>query len=162
TNLNPASWLGNWELDVVVEDEGFGRAMEATYLRDLANATEILLERRKRVRPADASRRPRRRGAGGSATRAAAGALRVGDVLRSALPARHVTGPAERRLMVTGGSLLALAAVVSLLWPRVMAWPIGVLSLWLAAALLIRAFRSRTRPVAPPATAPAPAPEGPP
>src|SRR5205814_1110983 len=29
TNLNPASWLGNWELDVVVEDERFGRAMEA-------------------------------------------------------------------------------------------------------------------------------------
>jgi cardiolipin synthase A/B len=163
TNLNPASWLGNWELDVVVEDEGFGRAMEAMYVDDLANATEILLERRKRVRPADASRTPRRRGAGGSATRAAAGALRVGNVIGSALTARHVSGPAERRLMMTGGSLLAVAAVVSLLWPRVTAWPMGVLSLWLAAALLIRAFRTRTRsePAAPD-PAPDPAPDRPP
>jgi len=32
TNLNPASWLGNWELDVVVEDERFGQAMEQMFL----------------------------------------------------------------------------------------------------------------------------------
>src|SRR5207253_3747025 len=62
TNLNPASWMGNWELDVVVEDEGFGRAMEAMYLADLANATEILVERRRRVRPVDASHVRRVRG----------------------------------------------------------------------------------------------------
>src|SRR5712691_11069012 len=41
TNLNLASWIGNWELDVVVEDEGFGQAMEAMYVQDLGNATEI-------------------------------------------------------------------------------------------------------------------------
>src|SRR5205823_12522333 len=53
-------------------------AMEAMYVDDLTNTTEILLERRRRVRPAEAARAPRRRGAGGSATRAAAGALRLG------------------------------------------------------------------------------------
>src|SRR5678815_4298680 len=31
TNLNIASWLGNCELDVVVEDEAFGRNMEEMY-----------------------------------------------------------------------------------------------------------------------------------
>src|SRR5262245_14335733 len=39
SNLNLASWLSNWELDVVVEDESFAQAMEAAYLDDLANAT---------------------------------------------------------------------------------------------------------------------------
>lgn len=154
TNLNPASWLGNWELDVVVEDERFGRSMEAMYLDDLGNATEILLERRRRVRRADAGRAPRRRGAGGSATRAAAGALRLGNVIGSALTARHVTGPAERRLLISGGSLLAVVAVLAGLWPRLVAWPLGVFSLWLGLALLLRAIRHREAPAPPPPTPP--------
>ena len=32
TNLNPQSWFGNWELDIVVEDETFAEAMEQMYL----------------------------------------------------------------------------------------------------------------------------------
>lgn len=141
TNLNPASWLGNWELDVVVEDEGFGSAMEAMYESDLANATEILLERRQKVRPIDAKRTPRRRGSGGSATRAAAGALRIGNAIGSAIVARHVTGPAERRLFAQGGTILGLVAIVAFLWPPMLAWPVGAISLWLSVALLLRAAR---------------------
>ena len=144
TNLNPASWMGNWELDVVVEDERFGRAMEAMYIDDLGNATEILVERRRRVRPADASRHPRRRGSGGSATRAAAGALRIGNAIGSALVARQVTGPAERRLFVQGGSILAVISIVAFFWPPLLAWPLGALSLWLAVSLLLRAVRQRS------------------
>ena len=48
TNLNVASWIGNRELDVVVEDDGFAGEMEALYLRDLKNATEVVLNRRRR------------------------------------------------------------------------------------------------------------------
>jgi len=144
TNLNPASWMGNWELDVVVEDERFGRAMEAMYIDDLGNATEILVERRRRVRPADASRHPRRRGSGGSATRAAAGALRIGNAIGSALVARQVTGPAERRLFVQGGSILAIISLISFFWPPLLAWPVGALCLWLAVSLLLRAIRQRS------------------
>jgi cardiolipin synthase len=141
TNLNPASWMGNWELDVVVEDERFGRAMEAMYSEDLTNATEILLERRQKVRAIDARRTPRRRGAGGGATRAAAGALRLGNAIGSAIVARQVTGPAERRLFAQGGIVLGLIAIVALLWPPVLAWPAGVICLWLALAMLLRASR---------------------
>src|SRR6185503_18497885 len=50
TNLNIASWLGNCELDVVVEDEAFGREMEEMYLQDLTNATEVVLDARQKVR----------------------------------------------------------------------------------------------------------------
>jgi cardiolipin synthase len=117
--------------------------MEAMYIDDLGNATEILIERRRRVRTVDASRHPRRRGSGGSATRAAAGALRIGNAIGSALVARQVTGPAERRLFVQGGSVLALIAVVAFFWPPLLAWPVGALSLWLSVALLLRAARQR-------------------
>ena len=41
TNLNILSWMGNWELDVVAEDEAFAAKMERMYVDDLAYSTEI-------------------------------------------------------------------------------------------------------------------------
>src|SRR6185295_14253094 len=53
TNLNIASWMGNRELDVIVEDDAFGQRMEAMYVNDLSNATEVVLDARNRVRAPD-------------------------------------------------------------------------------------------------------------
>ena len=39
TNLNLQSWIGNWELDVAVEDERFAARMEEMYLDDLRYKT---------------------------------------------------------------------------------------------------------------------------
>src|SRR4030095_4923137 len=50
TNLNLASWLGNCELDVVVEDASFAREMEEMYLQDLTNVTEVVLDAKQHVR----------------------------------------------------------------------------------------------------------------
>lgn len=143
TNLNLASWMGNRELDVVVEDAGFGRRMEQMFLDDLGNATEIVLERWARVRPAGGVRAPRARGAGGSATRAAAGALRIGNALGAVLAARRVHGPAERWLMAEGGLLLVVLAGLGFVWPRLLAWPLAAFGLWLGLALVARAARRR-------------------
>lgn len=43
TNLNLTSWIGNWELDVAVQDEPFAAAMEQMYLEDVSHATEVVL-----------------------------------------------------------------------------------------------------------------------
>src|SRR5690606_13767235 len=40
SNLNMASWLGNYELDVIVEDSRIASFMSEQYLADLENATE--------------------------------------------------------------------------------------------------------------------------
>jgi cardiolipin synthase len=144
TNLNLASWVGNRELDMVVEDETFGRQMEEMFQEDLENATEIVLHRWARVRPADKPRPPRVRGAGGSTTRAAAGVLRVGNALGSVLAARRLHGPAERWLMAEGGLFLAIVAALGFLWPRLLAWPLAAVSLWLGLALLGRSARQKT------------------
>lgn len=143
TNLNLASWIGNRELDVVVEDEPFGRSMEAMFQADLGNATEIVLGPRTRVRAiaADAGVRPALRRA--SATRAAAGALRIGHALGSVLAARRVHGPAERWLLAQGGLALTLLAVVGFGWPWLLAWPLAASLAWLGLALLARAARRR-------------------
>ncbi len=143
TNLNLASWMGNRELDVVVESATFGRCMEEMFQDDLGNATEIVLRGWARVRAAGDVRVARVRGAGGSATRAAAGALRIGNALGSVLAARRIHGPAERWLMAEGGLTLATLAAVGFVWPRLLAWPLAAFSLWLGLALLARAARRR-------------------
>src|SRR6185503_17942560 len=50
TNLNIASWFGNCELDAVIEDKQFAQQMEQMYLDDLANATEVVLDERRKPR----------------------------------------------------------------------------------------------------------------
>jgi cardiolipin synthase len=139
TNLNLQSWIGNWELDVAVEDEGFARRMEDMYLDDLDRATEITLTRRARVvrtaaRPRGPARRP------GSAGRAAAGAVSIGSAVGAAMTGRRVLGPAEARIMGAGGLALLVLGLVAFLWPRALAVPLGALAIWLAVSLLCRAW----------------------
>jgi len=141
SNLNLASWIGNRELDVVVEDEAFARAMEAQYLKDLEGATEVVLSKRRRVRAVGDVETPRTRRAGGSASRAAAGALRLGHALGAAISPRKLLGHAERRLLVPSGLALVALALIAVFWPQALAWPIGAFCLWLGVALLLRASR---------------------
>jgi cardiolipin synthase len=139
TNLNLQSWIGNWELDVAVEDKGFAGQMEDMYLEDLEHATEILLTRRARVaRVARPSRRTGRRP--GSAGRAAAGAVSIGSAVGAAMTGRRVLGPAEARIMGAGGVALLVLALLATLWPRVVAVPLSVVAVLAAASLLARAW----------------------
>lgn len=149
TNLNLASWIGNCELDAVVEDEPFAREMEAMYLDDLSNATEVVLEKKRKVRSDSPGGRTSRRVPRGGARRAAAGAVRIGSVLGAALTNRRVIEPVETRLLGWTGLGLLLFAVLFVLFPRVVAYPIGVMLAWFAFALLYRSHRlRRTRAVA--------------
>ncbi len=50
TNLNIASWFGNCELDAVIEADSFAIEMEQMYLEDLANATEVVLDKKRKLR----------------------------------------------------------------------------------------------------------------
>jgi cardiolipin synthase len=149
TNLNLSSWMGNRELDLVIENTAFGQAMEDMFEADLANSTEIVLRTRRRVLPAGEVRVPRPPRAGGSGTRAAAGALRIGNAIGSVLAARRVHHEVERRLMGEGALLLGALALVGFVWPRIVAWPLSFLCLWFALALLGRALRRRRTPAIP-------------
>ena len=108
TNLNLASWMSNYELDVAIEDDGFAHRMADQYEADLERSTEVVLTRRNRVRRteprAGRSRTPdgkARRAVSGSAGRAAAGAVSVGSALGAALTNRRTLGPAEVGLLGT-------------------------------------------------------------
>ena len=149
TNLNPVSWVNNWELDVVIEDARIGEEMEQMFLEDLENATEIVLTVERRLAPASRpERRPgpyrlRERIGGGSSSRAAAGAIHIGRTVGAAITNRRPLGPAEARIMGVSGLLLLAASVIAVLWPRVVSWPLAVIGVWVAVSAFIRAFHLR-------------------
>ena len=145
TNLNIASWFGNCELDAVVEDEVFARLMEETYLRDLENATEIVLDAQHKVRTPNEPRHPHPilTSGGGSIGRAAAGAVRVGNAVGAAFTNRRVLGPIESRFMLSAGFLLCALALLFALFPRALAYPLVAFGVWAGVALLVRGYRSR-------------------
>ncbi len=145
TNLNLASWLGNWELDVVVEDDGFANEMQQMFLDDLDHSTEIVLTRKRRPQPVTPRHlRPRPRGgARGSANWAAKGVLRIGNFVGASMTNRRVLGPAESSLMLMSGLTLAAFVMITFLLPRIVAGVLALLGAWVAVTLLVHAWRIR-------------------
>jgi cardiolipin synthase len=148
SNLNIASWMGNYELDVAIDDASFGKQMAEMFLQDLENATEIVINPRNRVRPnARARHRIKWKAmrAGGSASRAAASALRIGNSVSAALTNRRILGAAEAGIMAKVGGVLLALAIVGVIWPAIVAVPFGIVAGWIGVALLSRAARLRSK-----------------
>jgi cardiolipin synthase len=151
SNLNIASWLGNREIDVAVEDTGFARQLAEQYERDLEHATEIVLAPRRwhphrdHVQSKARHAHPRPRHVGGSSGRAAAGALRIANTVGAALTDRRVLGDTATGPLVIGALALTALAVVGFLWPALIGWPLGVVAAWLALNFGVRAWRLRRR-----------------
>jgi len=145
TNLNIASWMGNYELDVVIENEGFAQKLEDMYLADLENSTEVVLSTKRTTSHARFSHRRRRvtgPGSGmGSVGRVGVGAIRIGNAVGAAITNRRVLGPAEIRITLTGGITLLTLAVLSIIIPRLITVPITVISGWFGIALLAKTWR---------------------
>lgn len=145
SNLNLASWMGNCELDIAVENHAFAERMELQFEMDLENATEIVLGgKRVRRRP----RRPvppsavRRKGSTG---RAAAGALRLANTMGAAITNRRVLGPAESYSLGTAALILAATGILAILWPRLLAWPLGALAVWFSLVMFGRYLVARRK-----------------
>jgi len=153
SNLNIASWIGNFELDALVEEAAFAAAMERMYLEDLDGSTEIVL-RRRRFRMSRRARRLARTGGArrigtstgdprGSASRAAAGALRIGRTVGAALSEQRILAPTEARAVAAVGAVLLAALVMTAIWPLIAAIPVMILLAWAALALFAKALALR-------------------
>ncbi|HEX7326327.1 MAG TPA: phospholipase D-like domain-containing protein [Rhodanobacteraceae bacterium] len=142
TNLNIASWLGNCEIDVAIEHAGFVQQLAEQYEQDLCHATEIVLSRRHRARPAAPHDHHGLRGRG-SAQRSAVGAMRMATTLGAALRNRRVLSDAETRPLLGGACALLVIAIIAILWPRVLAWPLAAIALWIGVSLVARWLRMR-------------------
>jgi cardiolipin synthase len=137
TNLNLASWMANYELDVLVEDEDFAAAMEAQFLGDLDRSTEIVLGPGG-IHETAARGRVGSKGAGRAL---AASGLAIGRRVGASFVRRRMLAPVERR----GASWFALAllavAVLVFLFPALVALPLAAALAWISVALLIKAAR---------------------
>lgn len=144
SNLNVASWMGNYELDVSIDDEAFGTRMEEMYLHDLEHSTEIVLRHRNRVQKTDGALTPGKRG-GGSASRAAASALRFTNTVGAAIANRRVLARAEAKIMVGAGLLLLLLSAIMFAWPKIPAYLLCFICFWFAITLLAKAWNLKKK-----------------
>jgi cardiolipin synthase len=147
SNLNIASWLGNYELDAVIEDAEFAETMAQSYIEDLENSTEVVLRGRRERRAArtetssGTSRKRHGRKGSGSAGRGVAGAIRLGNTVTAAVTAHRVLAAADARAVGAAGAILVAVAAVAVLWPRIFAIPFALLSVWFGGALLLQGHR---------------------
>ena len=163
SNLNLASLLGNWELDLAILDREFAREVEELFLHDLQSSVEITLHssstrsnRFMHRRPvvsetlhsnasevesarAARARAPRGRPVGRILGRIA----RASSVLGRALVGQRLVGREDTGWIGAIAFTLIVLGVVGFVAPRVIAWPIGFLLFWLGIASL---FRARQRP----------------
>ena len=82
---------------------------------------------------------------GGSASRAAASALRIGNTVSAALTNRRVLGASEAGVMAKFGTILLALALLGLAWPMAVAAPLAILGAWIGVSLLARAWKLRRR-----------------
>jgi len=130
SNINLSSLVGNYELDVLIEDERLGHAMEAQFRRDMAGSAEVVREVRHSLGPLKKILPSRLQEHGGEA----------GVVRRGKREIRQRTVVAARRLMsgafrsLVGPIVLSLAVmgVLFLGLPTLMGYVAGGVLLILA------------------------------
>jgi cardiolipin synthase len=143
SNSNLASWITNRELDITIHDRTLAGQMEANYLRDLDNATEIILTRgRPRMKSRSAPLTSPYRGTHAAAvSRLLAGVIGFGGTVGATLARHRVLGASEARNIAVAGVGLMLLAAVALTHSWLIDFPLAAIAAWVGATLLIRAFR---------------------
>ncbi len=161
SNLNAASLMGNWEIDVAVLDDDLAGQLEGLFLADLASSVEITLpgthpgfaflptgeEGAPAREPLDPQGTlPERleqqiRTIGSGATRLRiAPFLRAGAAFGDALAGNRVLGREDRTVLGTVAGLTLVLAVLGALFPTVVGWIVAGLAGWFGIVTAIRAW----------------------
>lgn len=145
TNLNITGLETNWEIDLVAEDWDFGAAMEKMYEDDLSHAREIRLSGKRRLRPrperpeSRAERQARRHRSDGR-TKASVAIARVGAAIQTA--GSETLKNNDRTIGATFGGVLLALSLLAARWPRVLAWPLALIGVFVGGISLSRALAS--------------------
>ena len=140
SNMNAVSLIGNYELDLVIEDDDLARAMEMQFRRDIATSVEVVRRKRKapevlaRVMP---SRLDQRANASLSMPRRGKREFRA----RAVVAARRLMSGAFRSVFGPMSVVLVALGSISVGLPTVMGYVFGAICLWLALATGLQAWR---------------------
>ncbi|AXK39347.1 phospholipase D-like domain-containing protein [Crenobacter cavernae] len=154
TNLNYSSWFSNREVDVAIEDTRLAGGLAERFLKDLENSTEIVLAGRK---PRPVMVKPRRRAKPTLLSpslvpreRAAAvrQAARIGDAFGAVVRGTRLVDASEAAAFLTIGLFFVALALLTALFPYLVAAPVALLSLLSGGAITLKAvnlYRARRR-----------------
>jgi cardiolipin synthase A/B len=153
SNLNAASLLGNWELDVGVLDRDLAEQVRGIFMADLASSVEIVLPRAGALPPSTRSETglgvaslgemTYPEGLGGRAGAMAqaltlADLVRAGSSLGDAIAGHRIVGREDRTVLTTVAVLLLALAALGVFFPRVLGWGVAILAGWLGLVLTVR------------------------
>ncbi len=165
SNLNSASLLGNWELDVGVLDSGLGRQLAGLFMADLASSVEIVLPGQAAVRRGTVSPEgglhtepldppgtlPQRleqqiRTLGQTPGRLTlASIVRAREAFGGALAGNRQLGREDRTVLGFVSVALLVIAVLTALMPTAVGWVVVLVAGWLGLTTGARALLQRRR-----------------
>jgi cardiolipin synthase len=166
SNLNGASLMGNWELDVGVLDPGLAGQLEGLFLADLASSREIVLPGRAGASvgrlpgevitpkalldpegtiPERIEQQLRSLGTGRSRRVGMAPLVRAGSILGGALAGHRTLGREDRTVLGTLSVAILLVAVLAAVFPVFVGWGVAVLTTWFGVVTGVRAFAQARR-----------------
>jgi len=168
SNMNSASLLGNWEIDVGVLDETLAAQMEGLYLADLASAMEIVLPPRfapaavvpqggdaEKSGPAQATLDPGRTlqerferlraGSGVPAPWGVPALVRAGSSLGDAIAGHRALGREDRTVLGTAAGLVLLVALLAAFFPSIVGWFVAFVAGWFGIVLGVRSLAQARR-----------------
>lgn len=159
SNLNAASLLGNWEIDIGVLGQDFARQMEGLFLADLASSVELVLagrirEARRRmgevVAPtssldpegsvSERIQRELRAGVVPGTGLRVSDFVRAGSTFGDALAGLRPVGREDRTVLGIVAVMMLPVAVFAAFLPVVAGWVLAILLFWLGGVAAIRAF----------------------
>jgi cardiolipin synthase A/B len=143
SNLNPSSLLGNYELDVLIDDPGLANAMEDQYRRDVARSREVASrpvrgpQRISQKLPAALTRQQP------EAPEAVYRRSRRETRHRAVLVLRAVASNARRSVFGPISAIFLVLGILFVALPKVSAYVFAGLCAWLALGAGREAFRRR-------------------
>ncbi|HYC31647.1 MAG TPA: phospholipase D-like domain-containing protein [Gemmatimonadales bacterium] len=144
SNLNPSSLLGNYELDVLVEDAGLAEAMERQFRLDIALSREVT-RRPMRVPPRISGALPTALSREPPEVMAAPSRrTRRERRHRAALALRTLAVNARRSIFLPISAIFVALGLLFFALPKVTAYAFGGLCAWLAVGAWREAFRRRS------------------
>jgi hypothetical protein len=134
TNLNLISWIGNWEMDVAIEDATIAGRLADHFRQDLTNATEVVLDKPRPRPPAPPRVRARR-----SARKAVRTVGGVGRSITAAVTGNRPLEDYEVAPLVGTGLVLSGIAGAAIWRPAIVAWPVAVILGWTGISFVVEA-----------------------
>ena len=139
SNINLSSLVGNYELDVLIEDEQLGHAMESQFRRDMAGSAEVIREVRHTRGPLKRLLPSRLQERGGEERVVRRGKREIRQ--RTVVAARRLMSGAFRSLVGPIVLALAVLGVLFLGLPTFMGYVAGGVLLTLALVLGIQVWQ---------------------